>query len=151
MRRVSNLVIGSVIVVVSTLFSIFLFEIILRILGTEAGWIKTMEANVLRDFKFEYNIKGLYRAVDDTVLYERDEFGLRDDCISPQNIEILTIGGSTTDQIYLKLSDTYQAVLGDLISRQIGGEICVSNAGIDGHSTYAVSYTHLTLPTKRIV
>lgn len=58
------------------------------------------------------------------------------DCDPPSEIDILTVGGSTTDQRFLDQQTTFQAILQRELSRLAGQEICVSNAGVDGHSTH---------------
>ena len=87
-------------------------------------------------FQYQYDISNLYESNYSKVNYERNKYGLRDDCTSPKEIEILTIGGSTTDQIYVPFEHTFQKVLQKkmkLINPNFG---CVTNAGIDGHSTW---------------
>lgn len=92
--------------------------------------------NIVRNRSYVYDVSGVYDASDPAVAYRRDEFGLRDDCASPADIDILTIGGSTTDQRLVPFESTYQKVMQDELSRELGRNACVSNAGVDGHSTY---------------
>jgi lysophospholipase L1-like esterase len=61
---------------------------------------------------------------------------LRDNCKSTSAINILTVGGSTTDLRYISDNRTYQAVLQNLLNSTTDKEICISNAGVDGHSTF---------------
>ncbi len=67
-------------------------------------------------------------------LYQRDAMGFRGPGVDPARISILTIGGSTTNQLYLPEEATWQAVL-ERILRQTGHDVVVANAGIDGQST----------------
>ena len=97
---------------------------------------KTSEANVLRNFQFYYDVSQLFEGNNPNVKYVRNQYGLRDSCENPSEIEILTIGGSTTDQRYLSLSSTYQAVMEQQLKNFYDSFGCVSNAGIDGHSTW---------------
>ena len=140
MRNVMSLIkkflVPSLIVSISILIALIMFEVGLRLITKDDGWEIPTELNFLRNFDYNYSIKGLYEAPVDVVEYSRNEFGLRDNCHEPSLIRILTIGGSTTDLKYVSLNDAYQTVLGNLISSYVGQEVCVSNAGIDGHSTY---------------
>ena len=130
------------------LLSIFIglgsLEIMLRFIIKKDEWTITKSFNVLRNFKHTYSIENLYYADYENVLYERNNYGLRDNCNNIKDINILTIGGSTTDQKYVDLKYTFQSELGRLISKEVGKKICVSNAGIDGHSSFGhiLSFKH---------
>lgn len=113
---------------------VLLAEVALRV--TDDGWGRTIRLNIVRNRTYDFTVTGLYDNASPTVRYRRDAFGLRDNCGSPADIDILTVGGSTTDQRYLALDATFQAVMQRGLSQRIGRPICVSNAGIDGHSTY---------------
>ena len=66
--------------------------------------------------------------------YKRDEFGFRGKRKQLSDIDILTIGGSTTDERYLNLEDTWSEKIEQLfLNNNI--DIDVVNAGIDGQST----------------
>src|ERR1700687_2157611 len=67
-------------------------------------------------------------------LYRRDAMGFRGPGVDPARISILTIGGSTTNQLYLPDEATWQAVLEGSL-RQTGHDEAVANAGMDGQST----------------
>ena len=67
-------------------------------------------------------------------LYRRDAMGFRGSGIDPARISILTIGGSTTNQLYLPDEATWQAAL-ERSLRQTGHDGVVANAGVDGQST----------------
>ena len=85
--------------------------------------------------KIKYNIDQLYSSESQFITYTRDEFGLRGSYPSLDSIQILTIGGSTTDQVYITDSLTWQSVL----ERQFyleNKKIYIGNAGLDGHSTF---------------
>ena len=109
-------------------------ELFLRM--TSGGWDNTLRLNLIRSGTYNYPVSKLYKWPSPTVRYVRDRYGLRDDCASPAAIDILTVGGSTTDQRYLAQQSTYQAVMEKELSRAAGRKVCVSNAGVDGHSTY---------------
>ena len=99
------------IVVISSLVGIALMELTLRIVNLNNQWTKTREANILRNFKFNYDVSEFYQSDTNYAEYARNQYGLRDDCESPSEIEILTIGGSTTDQKYVSFTSTYQEIL----------------------------------------
>lgn len=61
---------------------------------------------------------------------------MRDNCNSTKDIEILTVGGSTTDQRFVPFKFTYQSVLQKKLKEHDVNFGCVSNAGVDGHSTF---------------
>ncbi|MDA1315729.1 MAG: SGNH/GDSL hydrolase family protein [Acidobacteria bacterium] len=85
------------------------------------------------DLRFE--VRGLYASEDGpTVRYRRDPFGFRGTYSHPSTIDILTLGGSTTDQRFLDENRTWQAVLAVLFNRN-GRSVEVVNAGVDGQST----------------
>lgn len=68
------------------------------------------------------------------VTYARDQYGLRGRYTRPSEIDVLTIGGSTTDQRYLTEGKTWQDVLAAAFAAG-GQNISVVNAGIDGQSS----------------
>ena len=116
--------------------SLVLVETSLRIIDAGDIWSKTKKANILRNFVFEYDLDDLYPSIPNKVLYIRNEYGLRDNCDHPSEIAILTIGGSTTDQRYVEFSSTFQTVLQKRLTQEIGYFGCITNAGVDGHSTW---------------
>jgi lysophospholipase L1-like esterase len=124
------------IVVISSFFGVLCIEVGLRILNINNDWIVTEEANILRNFEFSYNISNLYSSDVKVADYVRNKFGLRDNCTSTDDIEILTIGGSTTDQRYVPFQSTYQYMLEKRLKEVDENFGCVSNAGVDGHSTW---------------
>jgi len=67
-------------------------------------------------------------------VYRRDAYGLRGSGVDPARIRILTLGGSTTNQLYLPEEATWQAVL-ERSLRRGGRDVVVANAGLDGQST----------------
>ena len=69
------------------------------------------------------------------VIYSRDKYGFRGRFKDFDKIDILTVGGSTTDERFLKLSDTWSEKLESKLNLNLNN-IDVVNAGIDGQSTY---------------
>ncbi len=66
--------------------------------------------------------------------YERNRWGFRGNAIEPATIDIVTIGGSTTNQIYLPLDETWQAVMERRLAA-LGHPAVIANAGVDGQSS----------------
>jgi len=129
------------IISLSCLMGVAAVEVALRILNSNDPWARTSEANILRNFQFSYRISQLYKNDTPSIDYVRNKYGLRDTCESPAEIEILTIGGSTTDQRYIALSSTYQNIIEERMKMSFDTFGCVSNAGVDGHSTWGHLYS----------
>ena len=102
------------------------------------GWLnpgKLNRLNLLRDCVFQYDSSSLYKDPNPIIRYSRDKYGLRGSHRTPDRIDILTVGGSTTDQRYIRDGETWQDVLQDCFRRS-GKAVVVANAGVDGQSTY---------------
>lgn len=123
-------------VILSCIFGVILIEVTLRIIVSYDPWSKTREANILRNVYYKYNISNTYENNSSIVDYVRNKYGLRDSCATPSEIDILTIGGSTTDQRYVSFDNTYQSIIERRLKTYINDFGCVSNAGVDGHSTW---------------
>lgn len=102
------------------------------------AWLKPHNMNppnVIKNKTYKFDASRLYETVSPIITYSRDKYGLRgvygDD---PSRIDLLTVGGSTTDQRYIADGSTWQ----DVIQKQFastGTPIVVANAGVDGQST----------------
>jgi GDSL-like lipase/acylhydrolase family protein len=88
--------------------------------------------NVPRNVCHYYDVSNLYDG--ETAKYCRDEHGLRGDYEDVSNIGILTIGGSTTNQLYVDDGLTWQARL-QREFQQSGRPLTVVDASVDGQST----------------
>ena len=84
-----------------------------------------------KEFEFENNF-GFYK--DKKSYYRRDEYGFRSKRKLISDIDIITIGGSTTDERYLNEKDTWSEKL-EYIFNKNNKDIDIVNAGIDGQST----------------
>lgn len=91
--------------------------------------------NVIRSTTVPYDVQHLYPHPVKTVIYRRDQFGFRGEYKNPALIDILTVGGSTTDQRYVSEGFTWQDVLHKDFLAQ-GKWVSVVNAGVDGQSTF---------------
>ena len=123
-------------IVVPLVFCVFFLELIFGSWLREDQWSKTRAINIIRDVQINYDVENLYGKTLPTVTYTRDKNGLRGSCKDNKDINILTIGGSTTDQRYISDGKTYQDLLQVQLSQKFGEQICISNAGVDGHTTF---------------
>lgn len=86
-----------------------------------------------RNLRLTVDARSLYAGGGEFV-YARDRWGLRDEGVDPTSVTILTIGGSTTNQLYLPEDATWQKQL-ERAFAATGRTVVVANAGIDGQST----------------
>ncbi|MBF0340479.1 MAG: SGNH/GDSL hydrolase family protein [Magnetococcales bacterium] len=99
-------------------------------------WMATRQLNIVRDRKITFKVDNLYNSKQASVVYTRDSYGLRGGCGAPKSIDVLTVGGSTTDQRYIGDGETWQDVLQHELQSRLGKSVCIANAGVDGHSTF---------------
>lgn len=91
--------------------------------------------NLIRE-PLEYDVAGLYETRSPIINYSRDKYGLRGQYGGdPSRIDILTVGGSTTDQRYISDGSTWQDVLQEQCAA-VGTPVAVANAGVDGQTTF---------------
>lgn len=89
--------------------------------------------NIPRSVNRLFDVSGLYPGRD-RIQYSRDTWGLRGRYERIDAIDILTLGGSTTDQRYIDDAETWQEQLRQRVAAD-GTAISVVNAGLDGQST----------------
>ena len=85
------------------------------------------------DYKYKTD---LYTSEKIKISYKKDQYGFRgkkSDTI--KEIDILTVGGSTTDERYLNLEDTWSEQL-ERFFEENSKFVDVVNAGIDGQSSF---------------
>ena len=124
-------------------------RIILSNLGVLAAGLATLELvfgnwlslhninllNLRKDLTVTFDAADLYEDPDSTIVtYKRDRYGLRGPYQDVSQIDILTIGGSTTDQRCLSEGRTWQDVLAREFEER-EREIQIANAGVDGQTT----------------
>ena len=104
-------------------------------------WVRPIGPSDLRRFsipigaRLEFDAGKLYGNGQPTIVhYSRDEFGLRGSHSSVAAIDVLTVGGSTTEQRYLDDAATWQVVAESRL-RALGAPLVIGNAGVDGQST----------------
>lgn len=102
------------------------------------GWLKSdnlNRLNLIKDRQIELDVSQLYETDSPLIRYSRDKYGLRGAYgRDPSRIDILTVGGSTTDQHFIADVLTWQNVLQNSFAAS-GKAVTVANAGIDGQST----------------
>lgn len=111
------------------------FAAIELVFGT---WLKDKTVNRLAiptNLEYEFKLLNLYPSESGVSLYRRDIFGLRGIYTKPDTIDVLTVGGSTTDQRYISEGQTWQDFL-RLEFQKAGKNVEVVNAGVDGQSTF---------------
>lgn len=87
---------------------------------------------VRQNVEYSLDTSSLYPSNKPT-LYRRDHWGLRGVILSPDKVAVVTIGGSTTDQLYLSEGDTWQDRF--VAALDSSPRLIVANAGLDGQST----------------
>ena len=98
------------------------------------GWDRALALNIVVNRTVVYDASSLYSG-GGRVVYTRDRYGLRGDYGAPEDITVLTLGGSATDQRYLSDGLTWHDELQRRL-RAAGHPATVANAGVDGHSTF---------------
>jgi len=131
-----NRMMKKIIIILS--INLFLFIIAAIVLELIFGaWIHTdslNRLNIVRNRTIKFNLNGLYPSDKPVVVYTRDKYGLRGSYHTPGDIDILTVGGSTTDQRYVSDGYTWQDILQERF-QSIGKNIKIANAGVDGQSS----------------
>lgn len=125
------------------IIAINLFILITGLLLIElilGGWFrnknKIKNLNVIISAKYTYDCD-LYSDTNIKIQYTRDDFGLRGggSFNRPEEINILTVGGSTTDQRYINDGETWQDIIENCYKAE-GSKVILANAGVDGQSTF---------------
>lgn len=104
------------------------------------NWLRPLTLHDLRrfsipvDVQYSFQPQTLYETSKAVGTYTRDRWGLRGDAKNPATVDVLTVGGSTTDQRYLDDTDTWQAVAQRVLAAE-GQPVQIANAGVDGQST----------------
>lgn len=91
------------------------------------------DLNLPRNTMRRFDVSAMYPG-GSIAVYRRDRYGLRGTYDDPSRIDILTIGGSTTNEIYISEDETWPDRLAENF-RHAGRPLTVVNAGVDGQST----------------
>jgi hypothetical protein len=91
------------------------------------------ELNLPRNTVRVFDVEGLY-AGGGTITYSRDAHGFREPYDDILDIDVLTLGGSTTNQLYVDDDKTWHAVMRNAF-KAAGKDVSIVNAGVDGQSS----------------
>jgi len=100
------------------------------------GWLKApgmWDFAAYRDLHWQLSVEDFYKRGNRSD-YRRDYFGLRGQYKDIKDIDILTVGGSTTDERFVSEGETWSDILGKCL-RSRGYDADVANAGITGQSS----------------
>jgi lysophospholipase L1-like esterase len=130
----------------SSIFKVLLLNLLFILAGLVfvelifGDWFRTRDPlsriMIRRNFDLKYKINGIYESDLDMIKYTRDSFGFRGKSIfnKPELVDVITVGGSTTDQKYIDDGRTWQEVM-EKRFREEGRTIRFANAGVDGQSS----------------
>lgn len=125
-----------IIICVAGTFAVVVLELLFGNWFSTDPWKRAERLHIIRARRVEFDVSALRGSPGAKAMYTRDRYGLRGPCQNPADIQILTVGGSTTDQRYISDGETFQDVLSNLLSADLHRRVCVSNAGVDGHTTF---------------
>ena len=100
------------------------------------AWFSTTALSpvrIIRDARIVYDASG-YNPEGGSFEYRRDHYGLRGTYKSAGTIDILAVGGSTTNELYVGEGQTWTDVLAATFHAN-GRAVEVVDAGVDGQST----------------
>ena len=96
------------------------------------SWVRPKPWGLLCDVHFTLSWKSM-NGVEKTIDYVRDSQCLRGS-YNASSIDVITVGGSTTDQRYITEGETWQDSIARYFHRN-GRQLSIANAGVDGQST----------------
>jgi hypothetical protein len=103
------------------------------------GWLEAVDQpnlwrlSIYRDVDWRLSVADRYPH-DGPIRYRRDHWGLRGDYGRPQDVDILVVGGSTTDERHVDDSKTWIAGAQDCLA-QAGLPLKMANGGVSGQSS----------------
>ena len=121
---------------IAKIFYINILILIIGLFAIEAYWRVylssdiTVTQQVLADMTIQMDTRHLYQSNNPIISYSRNMYGLRTKNFTPNGIEVLAVGGSTTDQRYIDDQEEWVSIF----EAQTG--LRSANAGVDGQSTY---------------
>jgi lysophospholipase L1-like esterase len=120
----------------SLIIGVIVLELFFGNWWNKDDWRDTRSLNIVRSFTHDFRIDRIYEGWGTTSTYIRDQYGLRGPCKEIDKINILTVGGSTTDQRFIAEGLTWQDSLQKNLKALSHPDTCIANAGVDGHSTF---------------
>lgn len=91
--------------------------------------------NLVKGVERSFDVNHLYKRNRKKAIYRRDRYGLRGNYGSLDRIDVLTVGGSATDQRAISEGETWQDVLQREFSKR-GRAVNIANGGVEGQTTY---------------
>ena len=120
-------------IIIYNIFFFLIFYIILEIITGNFIFKNKLDCIYLScDREFSYNFSTPNGKIKNK--FKKDEWGFRGRKKEIDKIDIITVGGSTTNQKFIPLEKTWPEKLEQLFN-QTGKNIDIVNAGIDGQST----------------
>ena len=120
-------------------FNFFLLFILIIVCELVFGtWLKEKSIEQLwipSNTSYKIDLKNIYENDSKYIEVEIDQYGFRGDYSSANKIDILTIGGSTTQQAYISDGYTWQDIIAENFKKN-GQKISIVNAGVNGQSTF---------------
>ena len=101
-------------------------------MGTWVSGVSYGRLMIPKSITQEFDISKLYHG--NKSIFIRDQYGLRGNYGTTKNINILTVGGSTTNELFITEGKTWSDLLAQHF-RDAGEDIYVANAGVDGQTT----------------
>lgn len=108
------------------------------VFGSWFGSAQYGKLNLPRDVHLQFDVSSLYQRTT-PVIYTRDKHGLRGNYADVAAIDILTLGGSTTNELYVSDGETWSDTLRTTLAAR-GVSLSVVNGGVDGQSTIGHLY-----------
>ena len=109
------------------------------VFGTWLSQDSLDQVNIQRGLEVRLDARTLYPG-GTIFTYRRNHWGFRGPDIDPQSIDIVTIGGSTTNQFYLPEEATWQVAMERRFG-EIDRPMRVANAGMEGQSSVGHLYS----------
>jgi len=95
---------------------------------------KLWSLSISRDVDMRIAVNAIYKRAT-PIRYTRGPYGLRGNFGAPKHVNIVTIGGSTTDEGMVSNEETWSAVMQSCLNK-VGVPAVVANAGVGGQSSY---------------
>ena len=121
-------------ILINIIVFVFFYLILETLTGTYIYSSKLKCNYILCNKNFVYQ-NTLYSPYQD-IFYKKDEYGFRGRFKDINDIDIIVVGGSTTDERYMNTNDTWAEKLQNKLNIYNDYNIDIVNAGIDGQSTY---------------
>ncbi len=121
------------IIIINFISIILLYVLIEFLTGISLSKNKLNCSYLLCDANFSYS--NTLTSDKKIINYKRDKYGFRGRTKKINEIDIIAVGGSTTDERYLNIEDTWTNNL-EYYFKSINKNIDIINAGMDGQSSY---------------